>query len=102
MRTDDGRGSACICCGADEWTPLWRLLRRCCGCGFIRADQNLTDEQVKQLYQADYFRGREYGDYLADVASHRANFEYRYRLMTRSAPDVKALFEVGCAYGFWL
>jgi SAM-dependent methyltransferase len=81
---------------------LWRVLRRCGGCGFVRADLELTHEEVRRLYQADYFRGQEYGDYLADRVSHVRNFEHRYRLMARAAPGVRSLFEVGCAYGFWL
>src|SRR5947209_17648312 len=102
MRAEQGSGSACICCGADAWTPLWQVLRRCGGCGFIRADLELTHEEARRLYQADYFRGQEYGDYLADRAAHVRNFEHRFRMMSRVAPEVRSLFEVGCAYGFWL
>ena len=58
----DDMETGCICCGADAWVPLWRVLRRCGGCGFVRAAAGLTAEEVRRLYQADYFRGQEYAD----------------------------------------
>lgn len=93
---------ACICCGACDWVPKFRALRQCRSCGFVRADMDLTPEQVQRLYQEDYFQGEEYGDYLADIASHRKNFEARLRVMQRLTSGVRSVFEVGCAYGLWL
>src|SRR5207248_1353814 len=76
----------CICCGEDSWAERFRVLRRCTACGFLRADLGLGEEDVKRLYQEDYFRGgKEYGDYLAEHASHRKNFAHRWRLVTRTA-----------------
>jgi hypothetical protein len=64
---------------------------------------DLTHEQVRRLYQEEYFQGEEYGDYLADALSHRKNFAARLRVMKRVAGgDPGPVFEVGCAYGFWL
>ncbi len=96
------RQAACICCGAERWAPHFRVLRKCGGCGFIRADMDLTHEQVRALYQEDYFRGEEYGDYLADALSHRKNFAARLSVVKRLMGRAGPVFEVGCAYGFWL
>ena len=94
--------SACVCCGEAEWLPKYRVLRECKSCGFIRADMDLTHEQVRKLYQEDYFQGEEYGDYLADQDSHRKNFAARLKTIRRITGDISSLFEIGCAYGFWL
>ncbi|NBO91753.1 MAG: class I SAM-dependent methyltransferase [Planctomycetia bacterium] len=95
--------SACICCGSARWKEYFRVLRKCRDCGFIRADIDLTHEQVRKLYQEDYFQGEEYGDYLADAVSHGKNFAARLAVVRRlMGRNVGPLFEVGCAYGFWL
>ncbi|MEQ1826923.1 MAG: class I SAM-dependent methyltransferase [Pirellula sp.] len=97
-----GKASPCICCGTAAWKPKFRILMECGQCGFIRADVDATPEQIKRLYQEDYFRGAEYGNYLEDQATHRTNFEWRFRMIKRLAPNLKSIFEIGCAYGFWL
>ncbi|MGL4550813.1 MAG: class I SAM-dependent methyltransferase [Gemmataceae bacterium] len=97
------RPAPCVCCGASHWSAYFRVLRKCRECGFIRADVDLTHEQVRRLYQEDYFQGEEYGDYLADAVSHRKNFAARLAVVRRlMGPAVGPVFEVGCAYGFWL
>ncbi len=93
---------ACICCDCADWSPKFRVLVQCNNCGFIRADTEVTPEQIKRLYQEDYFRGKEYGNYLADQATHRTNFAWRFKMVKKVAPDLRRLFEIGCAYGFWL
>lgn len=62
----------------------------------------LTSEEVKALYDTDYFAGREYAEYVADRAIHEANFQDRIRILQRWLPVGKHLFEVGSAYGFFL
>jgi len=84
------------------WRSRFRILQRCETCAFIRADLDPSPEEIKRLYEADYFNGNEYGDYVADQRSHRRNFAHRYQMMHAEAADVRSLFEVGCAYGFWL
>jgi SAM-dependent methyltransferase len=92
----------CICCGKSQWQPKYRILAECAHCHFIRAAMNVTPEQINELYQEDYFRGSEYGNYLDDQATHRTNFAWRYRMVRDLAPELKSIFEIGCAYGFWL
>jgi SAM-dependent methyltransferase len=92
----------CIACGAARQAPLYRVLQQCGECGFIRADVDIDEEEVKKLYQEDYFRGREYGDYVADRHVHRKNIAHRFAEVTRVAGPLESIFEIGCAYGFWL
>jgi SAM-dependent methyltransferase len=92
----------CIVCGAAHQGPLYRVLQQCRACGFIRADLDVDEEQIKKLYQEDYFRGREYGDYVADREVHRKNIAHRFAQVTRVAGPLDSMFEIGCAYGFWL
>ena len=118
-----GEACSCICCGATAWTQRFRALQRCEACGFVRADMDLTPEDMQELYREDYFRGEEYGNYLAEHESHNRNNAYRWRLISRLVPRlagegtvpfsaaekgtvplpaIRTLFEIGCAYGFWL
>jgi 2-polyprenyl-3-methyl-5-hydroxy-6-metoxy-1,4-benzoquinol methylase len=93
----------CISCGGVRWAAHFRVLQRCRDCGFIKAEMDLSPEQVRRLYQEDYFQGEEYGDYLADAVSHRKNFDARLAVVRRlMGKDVGPVFEIGCAYGFWL
>lgn len=62
----------------------------------------VSAEELANLYRENYFRGEEYGDYLADAATHRRNFSRRWKRVSAIAGQVSSLFEVGCAYGFWL
>jgi 2-polyprenyl-3-methyl-5-hydroxy-6-metoxy-1,4-benzoquinol methylase len=105
-RTDTSKtvmhGTPCICCDGNAWRRKFRILHCCENCGFIRADLEPSPEEIKQLYEADYFNGKEYGNYVGDCESHRKNFAHRFLMMREAAPDVRSLFEVGCAYGFWL
>lgn len=98
-----GQPGPCVCCGSSRWSAYFRVLRKCRDCGFIRADVDLTHEQVRRLYQEDYFQGQEYGDYSADAVSHRKNFAARLAVVKRMmGANVGPVFEIGCAYGFWL
>jgi SAM-dependent methyltransferase len=63
---------------------------------------SLTAETVRSLYSAEYFCGAEYLDYLADRSVHQANFRKRVKQLRRFLPAGKRVFEVGCAYGFFL
>jgi SAM-dependent methyltransferase len=94
--------TACIACGANQWTPLYRALVRCRACGFIRAAEIPSPEALAQIYSAAYFEGEEYADYLGDAASHVENFRRRLARITAIAAPIESLYEIGCAYGLWL
>jgi 2-polyprenyl-3-methyl-5-hydroxy-6-metoxy-1,4-benzoquinol methylase len=59
---------------------------------------------LRQLYAASYFAGDEYRDYVADRPVIEKQFRLRLRRFLRFVPDAhqKNLFEIGCAYGFFL
>jgi 2-polyprenyl-3-methyl-5-hydroxy-6-metoxy-1,4-benzoquinol methylase len=93
---------ACIVCGSRRREPLFAVLQRCGQCGFVRADLELSPDEIAAIYGEEYFRGEEYGDYLAESDLHRRNFERRIEEITAVAGRLESVFEVGCAYGLFL
>ncbi len=90
----------CIVCGHTHFSPLYdNSLLRCQGCGFITANCDLSDEELRALYARNYFHGEEYLDYLSDKRTLQVNFSRRLRDIP-FRPDDNAL-EIGCAYGFF-
>lgn len=97
--------SDCSACGG----PLARssphfpelAIRRCDGCGLVYADQERWRVDPPKLYGSDYFHGEEYADYVRDRAIAELNFKRVIRRM-RSWSRGGRLFEIGCAYGFFL
>jgi 2-polyprenyl-3-methyl-5-hydroxy-6-metoxy-1,4-benzoquinol methylase len=64
----------------------------------------MSDEELFSFYSENYFRGEEYRDYASEKAIIQKNFKLRYEVL-RSFIDPerhKQLFEIGCAYGFFL
>ena len=94
----------CLACGGAYTRSAIPGLLRCRSCGFTSADVRLGDEELAALYGRDYFHGREYHDYQAEEASLRANFARRMVALREHVPNLAAahLFEIGCAYGFFL
>jgi SAM-dependent methyltransferase len=97
---------ACLVCATGVFGPssLPRLLR-CRQCGFVSADVTVSDAELIRLYGVDYFHGQEYADYIAEEDSLRINFRDRVATMRQwCAPSLAnaKLFEIGCAYGFFL
>ena len=92
-----------VCSGAYRPSPLMGLFR-CESCGFTSADLSISDDRLRALYGEDYFHGQEYLDYVAEADSLRANFDDRLRILRALMPDLSRadLFEIGCAYGFFL
>lgn len=78
-------------------------LRRCGTCSHVWADLMLDPEQIQRLYQRSYFFGDEYGNYLDDRRMIEKNFAGRLATLRRFlTASHRKLFEVGCAYGFFL
>jgi 2-polyprenyl-3-methyl-5-hydroxy-6-metoxy-1,4-benzoquinol methylase len=77
---------------------------KCATCGFISTDLDLSDDAIRALYSGKYFHGEEYADYVSEKDSLLPGFRRRLDALRRAVPDItKArLFEVGCAYGFFL
>jgi 2-polyprenyl-3-methyl-5-hydroxy-6-metoxy-1,4-benzoquinol methylase len=75
---------------------------RCRVCGLGRTDVSGFDPHG--YYTKDYFTGGHtdgYADYLASEAVLRAHFRRELRFVRRYRPSGR-LFEIGCAYGFFL
>lgn len=94
----------CLVCGGTLAPAAIPGLLSCTACGFVTANIALSDEALAALYGRDYFHGREYHDYQAEEQSLRANFRRRITVLQRdiSGFALARLFEIGCAYGFFL
>lgn len=80
---------------------LYPGILKCPSCGLVFADTHVSGQELKQLYQRDYFFGDEYLNYLEDKITIQKNFAARIRTLRTFAPSGN-LFEIGCAYGFFL
>jgi SAM-dependent methyltransferase len=105
---DDGQNLRdklnCLVCEGAYGTSNLPGLKQCQNCGFISADMSLSDEQLGSLYGEDYFHGDEYRNYVSEQDSLQDNFRRRLRTLHEIIPDLgdKSVFEIGCAYGFFL
>lgn len=95
---------SCICCGRNSLSNTYANLLRCPDCGHVCANTSLSDSEMEALYSDQYFHGKEYGDYIGDKAVLQRNFRARIKNVQKHLKNTKALslFEVGCAYGFFL
>ncbi|MCA1815111.1 MAG: class I SAM-dependent methyltransferase [Acidobacteria bacterium] len=94
----------CIVCGGTSHRQLYEGLLRCRACGYVFADARLTDEELRALYDEDFFTGAEFSDYAEDELHLRKNFRARLRVLRRFLDPSrhKRLLEIGSAYGFFL
>ena len=94
----------CIVCDGVFIEPLYQGILQCQGCGHVFADLRLTDKELFELYDEQYFRGEEYWDYASDKRIIQKNFRLRYDVLRSFLePDRhQSLFEIGSAYGFFL
>jgi len=91
----------CELCGRDSPAqPLYprRRIVKCPNCGLVFYDGAADPAEI---YNAEYFAGAEYRDYLADRSILEKNFKRRIRMLRRLAPGGR-LLEIGSAYGFFL
>ena len=93
---------ACVVCARpaeprDRWFDhLWR----CRECRLVFADLEAYPDTAA-LYAESYFKGDEYADYAADRDVLQRNFRRHVELVAGYRPSGR-LFEIGCAYGFFL
>ena len=94
----------CVACGSTSSEPTFGGLLRCRHCGHAFAPPGATEENLAAIYTEAYFAGEEYHDYLADKDIAQRNFRSRLRVLKRFVDPARhrRLFEVGCAYGFFL
>lgn len=95
--------SNCLICGGSLVNSrLGKGLVKCAECGFVTTNLNMSTEELKSLYSEDYFHGEEYADYTNDKDILIHNFKKRLKDILKYVKDRDALFEIGCAYGFFL
>ena len=92
----------CPCCDRSEWFPRWKGFVVCRHCGLMTVNQRFPTEALIQFYQEDYFKGREYVDYVADKPAQQKTLRNHLRVVRRHVPPGGRLLEIGCAYGFFL
>jgi SAM-dependent methyltransferase len=100
MMTD----KSCLACNCAMTTSTLPGLLKCPECAMVSADLDVSDAELEQIYGKDYFHGQEYFDYVAEAPSLTLNFRDRIDDMVRVVPSFERsdLFEIGCAYGFFL
>lgn len=92
----------CILCGSDaRGHSLFPGILKCPSCGLVFASVQTTPDDLKSLYQHSYFFGEEYLNYVEDKPTHQTNFRRRLLTLEQFSSGGR-LFEVGCAYGFFL
>jgi len=93
----------CLICNS-AYKNKYDVLLKCTKCGFITTDLEISNDEIKKIYTADYFHGNEYADYINDKAIIQKNFYFRLKTLLKylDNSDLKKLFEIGCAYGFFL
>jgi SAM-dependent methyltransferase len=80
---------------------LYPGILKCAACGLVFADAHIDADALKQLYQQGYFFGDEYLNYVDDKPFLQKNLSARVRTLRRFSTSGN-LFEIGCAYGFFL
>src|SRR6185436_19769307 len=83
---------------------MWNTqIVRCPTCDLGYVDRLPTLEELAQIYSDEaYFNGRFYADYVADKHGARLNLRHRLNKMREYQDGGEALFEAGCAHGFFL
>jgi len=91
----------CPVCKNNQIKEIFPGIKSCQACQFAWADVNFSSNQWQELYNANYFFGEEYVDYLKEEPALRRNFKRDLKFMSRYC-GAGNLLEVGCAYGFFL
>ena len=97
--------SECIICNnTSKFKNKFKILKQCLVCKHIFADINLNESQIKKIYSNNYFFGEEYINYLDDKNQIIKNSLIRLKVIKKyiSKYNLKNIFEIGCAYGFFL
>jgi 2-polyprenyl-3-methyl-5-hydroxy-6-metoxy-1,4-benzoquinol methylase len=90
----------CIICKESKEEKIFKELTRCKNCGLVYYD-NFKNVDLRDLYQEKYFKGEEYYNYEKDKKIIQRNFLCRLREIRKFIKN-GSLFEIGCAYGFFL
>src|SRR5688572_32850632 len=94
----------CLVCDNREFDKIYSsTLLKCRSCGFVTANLNVREEELKAIYTENYFKGEEYADYLRDKPVLQKNFANRLDFIFSKFDRKKFsnALEIGCAYGFF-
>ena len=93
-----------ICNNSKNFKKKFEILTECIDCSHIFADLNLDDTNIKKIYSNDYFFGDEYINYINDRKQIEKNSLNRLKIIKKYSRNIlnKNLYEIGCAYGFFL
>jgi SAM-dependent methyltransferase len=102
--------SECPACGARSAAPIiyWKWgypILRCKGCGLGSTGLDHRQFNAQDIYSNQYFTGGQkdgYADYLGSEATLRGEFRRLVRSLHNAGRRTGKLFEIGCAYGFFL
>lgn len=92
----------CIACDGIKSEPYLKELIKCSDCGHVSIKKVPTFEDLKKLYEKEYFFGMEYSDYIADRPALEKNFKQRIDFLKEHISNETVLVEIGCAYGYFL
>lgn len=98
----NGSVETCAACLSDKARPYWSGFRRCADCGHVWYESTPDSSALSVIYGRDYFHGAEYTDYEQEGPALRRNARARLRRLCRAHPARAELWEIGCAYGFFL
>jgi hypothetical protein len=92
------------CHNSTDLTYLWDTdIVHCPQCDLAYRDPLPTLDELAQIYSDEaYFNGRFYADYVADKLGAQLNLRHRLNTMSKFQDGGAALFEAGCAHGFFL
>lgn len=92
----------CLVCKSAEIRLIYQdSLFKCQNCGFITANLEIGKDELKAIYNKNYFNGEEYMDYLADKLVLQKNFAQRIKHLGIKEEKKPKTLEIGCAYGFF-
>jgi len=94
----------CIFCSSNLQENLYHGILKCKNCGHISADLRIDEDELIKYYDRGYFSGVEYINYAADKKLHQKKFKTHLKIIKKFIDPIrhKNIFEIGCAYGFFL
>ena len=94
----------CDICNSNQSSNLYVDIKRCNNCGHIFANLSLSNDELKKIYDTDYFESAEYKDYKSETVSINKNFNRLILKLKKHLQNTKQkkLLEVGAAYGFFI
>jgi SAM-dependent methyltransferase len=94
----------CLVCNSNHFIPIYSYtLLKCSKCSFITANLDVKKLNYKNIYDEQYFNGKEYFQYQYDKPLIQKNFEKRLKKVLKVVDrnDISFILEIGCAYGFF-